>query len=106
MERRYAVAVKMGGPVIRHLPRKVSRVCSLFLRRGGHIRCAVTGRRSDLPQAGLEIPCLLLFYDNIIAEAKELAELKIVLYQCLYIIYDQQRTDHSSVQYYGNNIKF
>ena len=83
MERRYAVAVKMGGTVIGHLPRKVLRFCSLFLRRRGHIRCAVTGRRNDLPQGGLEIPCLLLFYD--IAEAKELAELKIVLYQCLYI---------------------
>ena len=84
MEHRYAVAVKTDGPVIGHLPRKVSRVCSLFLRRGGHIHCTVTGRKSDLPQGGLEIPCLLLFYD--IAEAKELAELKIVLYQWLYII--------------------
>ena len=32
---RYVVAVKKTGTVIGHLPRKVSRVCSLFLRRGG-----------------------------------------------------------------------
>ena len=30
---RYAVAVKKDGTIIGHLPRKVSRVCSLFLRR-------------------------------------------------------------------------
>ena len=29
---RYAVAVKNEGTIIGHLPRKVSRVCSLFLR--------------------------------------------------------------------------
>ena len=42
---RYAVAVKRSGVVIGHLPRKVSRVCSLFLRRGGVISCTVTGGR-------------------------------------------------------------
>ena len=31
----YAVAVTKDGTVIGHLPRKVSCVCSLFLRRGG-----------------------------------------------------------------------
>ena len=30
---RYAVAVKREGTIIGHLSRKVSRVCSLFLRR-------------------------------------------------------------------------
>ena len=30
---RYAVAVKKEGTIMGHLPRKVSRVCSLFLRR-------------------------------------------------------------------------
>ena len=32
---RYAVAVKKNGTVIGHLPQKASRVCLLFLRRGG-----------------------------------------------------------------------
>ena len=39
---RYAVAVKKGT-IIGHLARKVSRVCSLFLRRGRTIECTVTG---------------------------------------------------------------
>ena len=61
---RYAVAVKKEGTIIGHLPRKLSWVCSLFLRRGGAIKCTVTGRRrysADLPQGGLEVPCSLLF---------------------------------------------
>ena len=56
---RYAVAVMKDDTVIGHVPRKFSRVCSLFLRRGGNIICVVTGtwRYSvDLPQGGLEIP--------------------------------------------------
>ena len=61
---RYAVAVIRSGVAIGHLPRKVSRACSLFLRRGGTIDCVVTGGRrhsSDLPQGGLEIPCRVKF---------------------------------------------
>ena len=61
---RYAVAVLKDGNVKGHLPRKVSRICSLFLRRGGIISCEVTGTRrysADLLQGGLEIPCKLLF---------------------------------------------
>jgi hypothetical protein len=72
---RYAVAVVKDGSVIGHLPRKVSKVCSLFLRRGGSLHCIVTGGRRysvDLPQGGLEIPCRLLFK----ARTKELDKLK------------------------------
>ena len=50
-----------------HLPRKISCICSLFLRRGGSITCQITGHRrhsSDLPQGGLEVPCLLIFVGN------------------------------------------
>ena len=42
----------------------MSAICSLFLRRGGSIVCRTTGSRrysQDLPQGGLEIPCLLFF---------------------------------------------
>ena len=56
---RYAVAVIKEGTIIGHLPRKVSRVCSLFLQRGS----TVTGRRkysADLAQSGLEVPALFL----------------------------------------------
>lgn len=49
--------------IVGHLPRKISCVCSLFIRRGGTITCKVSGRRhsADLLQGGLEIPCQLIF---------------------------------------------
>ena len=75
VEDRYAVAVKKDEAIIGHLPRNLSRVCSLFIRRGGSIECTVTGARrysADLPQGGLEIPCLLLFK----ASPKEVKKLK------------------------------
>ena len=60
---RYAVAVKREGTIVGHLSRKVTRVCSLFLRRGGSITCIVTRHRrysADLPQGRLEVPCPML----------------------------------------------
>ena len=72
---RHAVAVKKDGSIVEHLPRKLTRVCSLFLRRGGTIGCTVTGQRkysADLPQGGLEIPCSLVFK----ATPKEIQKLK------------------------------
>ena len=60
----YAVAVIKDSTIVGHLPRKISKICALFIRRGGAIHCRVTGRRkysTDLPQGGVEIPCLLLF---------------------------------------------
>ena len=71
----YTVAVKKDGIIIGHLPRKISRACSLFLRRGSEITCRVTGHRrysANLPQGGLEVPCVLQFE----GEAKEIAKLK------------------------------
>ncbi len=61
---RYAVAVLHNDVIVGHLPRKYSRVCSLFLNNGGSISCTVTGRKrfsSDLIQGGLEIPCFVNF---------------------------------------------
>lgn len=75
---RYAVSVKKDGNVIGHLPRKISRVCSVFLRRGGNIQCIIVAQRrysSDLPQGGLEVPCSLLFR----GEDKEIKKLKRLL---------------------------
>lgn len=64
----YAVAVKkqISGEdkIVGHIPRRISTICSLFIRRGGTIRCIVNGRwrhSSDLLQGGLEIPCILHF---------------------------------------------
>ena len=60
----FAVAVQKSSTTVGHVPRRISCVCSLFLRRRGTIVCTVTSskRRSvDLPQRGLEVPCLLTF---------------------------------------------
>lgn len=72
---RYAIAVKKDQTTIGHLPRKLSRLCSLFMRRGGTIQCRVTGHKrysADLVQGGLEIPCSLTFKST----TEELKKLK------------------------------
>ena len=61
---RYVFAVINEGVIIGHIPRKISKICSLFFRRGGTIIRTVTGTRqysADLHQGGLHIPCSLLF---------------------------------------------
>ena len=62
----YAVAVTKPGSstVVGHVPRKISTICSLFVPKGDSILCEVSGGTrysQDLPQGGLEIPCLLRF---------------------------------------------
>ena len=60
----FAVAIMREGVIVGHVPKKISAVCSSFLRRSGSITCRTVGRRqysSDLPQGGLEIPCILTF---------------------------------------------
>jgi len=54
----FAVAV-CNGDIVGHVPRKISSVCSLYIRRGGEIHCRVTSSRrfsADLEQEGLEVP--------------------------------------------------
>ena len=60
----FAVAVVRALVTVGHLPKKISSVCSMFLLRGGTIHCQVIAPRchsGDLPQGGLEIPCMLTF---------------------------------------------
>ena len=64
----HAVAIKKsiagGCCTVGHIPRKISSICSIFIRRGGAIYCIASGHRrysSDLPQGGLEVPCTLTF---------------------------------------------
>ena len=63
----HVVAIKgnVGGDTtgalmtVGHILRKISVICSIFIRRGGSITCVVNGSRhhsADLPQGGLEIP--------------------------------------------------
>ena len=50
--------------VVGHVPRTISSVCSIFIRRGGSIVCTITGNQeysSDLENGGLQLPCLLTF---------------------------------------------
>ena len=63
----YAVKVmKAGmraGTMVGHLPKKTSSTCSRFIRKGETIDCEVTDLLDysrDLPQGGLEIPCVLM----------------------------------------------
>ncbi len=86
-----AVAVIKSSYVVSHLPRKISLICSLFLRRSGcSINCEVISEKRysrDLPQGGLEIPCLLYFSGNS-SECKTSAKnveklLKIAMEGCL-----------------------
>ena len=63
----YAVAVMRGATLVGHVPRKISAACSIFLRRKGTIRCTVSASRrysADLPQGGLEVPCILQFHGD------------------------------------------
>ena len=64
----YAVAVLKeitgANTVVGLVPRTISSICSIFLRRGGSITSRVNCHHhysSDLPQGGLEIPCVLTF---------------------------------------------
>ena len=64
---RYAIKVLKNDEIVGHLPKKISMLCSLFIRRGGLIKCEITGSRrysQDLVQGGLEIPCDLIFEGN------------------------------------------
>ena len=55
-----------------HVPRKMSAIYSIFIRHGGTIICVVNGAcrySADLPQGGLEIPCVLRFTAKTQSEA-------------------------------------
>ena len=41
----FAVAVAKEDTTVGHVPRKISAICSLFLRKNGTILCKVTGSR-------------------------------------------------------------
>ena len=64
---RYAIAVCKGAEIVGHVPRYISTLCSLFIRRGGTLYAIVLGGRQyprDLVQGGMEVPCRLHFVGN------------------------------------------
>ena len=78
------VTLTAANTTVGHVPRNISTVCHLFLRRNGNITCEVTGRRRrsvDLPQGGLEVPCTLTFIgqSNEISKVKKLTSIAPVL---------------------------
>ena len=38
----FAVAVRNSSEIVGHLPRFLSSICSIFIRRGGEISCKIT----------------------------------------------------------------
>ena len=61
----FAVAMKRDSVTVGHVPQAISPICSIFIRRGGTIKCRVTGNRqysSNLPQGKLQLRCILIFY--------------------------------------------
>ena len=74
----FAVAVERSGVTVGHIPKKISSICSMFMRRGGMMNCRITGERrysEDLSQGGLEVPCILLLR----GAAKDIAKVKKLL---------------------------
>ena len=63
-EDQYAVVVcRVDGIVVGHIPRKISFLCAVFIRRGGTIQYIVNGDHQyshDFPLGGMEIPCRLV----------------------------------------------
>ena len=60
----FALAIVKDRTVIGHIPKKISSVCLLYLRRGRSTVCRVTGpqRSSEyLVQGGLEVFWVLMF---------------------------------------------
>ena len=65
---RFAVAVVqsdgIADTIVGHLPRTISRLCSLFIGYHGSIRCTITGHHHysmDMSNGGMEVPCRLHF---------------------------------------------
>ena len=62
---RFAVTVMKGETVVGHIPRKISNICSVFIRKGGSMLCLTTGSEIFFrnPQ-GLKNPYILVFKGN------------------------------------------
>lgn len=73
----FAVAVMKGLIIVGHVLRKISSICSMFICKGGSITCEIVALRrytADLPQGGLEIPCLMNFLgeDELVCKVERL----------------------------------
>ena len=82
-----AVAVKKTiigeRKIVGHISRRILPLCSVFVRRGGNIKCAVSGPRrysSDLSQGVLELPCKYLLVQAILRNLVDLENLQLILF--------------------------
>ena len=106
----YAVKVmKAGtraGTMVGHLPKKTSSTCSLFIRRGRMIDCEVTDPNRkysrDLPQGGLEIPCVLILRDAKGLVDKAVKLLAISIFRKKYFCNLHVITKITKILYYEN----
>ena len=61
----FAVSVQKSSIVVGHVPQQISAICYIFLgKHSSSISCKITGSRRfshDLPQGGMEVPCMLTF---------------------------------------------
>ena len=73
----FAVSLKKGERTVGHVPREMSKLCWLFLRRGTIAAEVLSSRkrRSPISIGGLEIPCLLKFSGS----GKDIEKLRSIL---------------------------
>ena len=74
---RYAVAIKVSGDIVGHVPREFSKIVYYFIKNGGRVTGEVRAKRqrSAVHMKGLEIPCLYKFHSPSPSKAKKLASL-------------------------------
>ena len=98
------MAVTKGERIVGHVPRRISAVCAMFLRRGGTILCRVTGPgrySEDLPQGGLEIPCAFIFRTE---NRRDLAKVKKLVVAALHPIPDENTPPRKKAKIRDTNV--
>ena len=92
--------------MVGHLPKKISSTCSLFIRKGGTIDCEVTDPNRkyprDLPQGGLEIPCVLTLLGTKDLVDKAVRLLAISIFRNLHVI--TKILYYENLEPYGNRL--
>ena len=86
-----------------HTAKKISSLCSIFLRQGDTILCEVNRHRcysSDLLQEGLEVPCILTF---VAAEEKEKAK-TLRIFELVLGTYEAKRKCRIRMYYSHSNL--
>ena len=92
----FAVAVVKGEDTVGHVPRRFSCATNLFIQSGGVVACEIYSDRRysrDLPQGGMEIPCVYIFSgapDLVDNTKRRLNELQAQIKECSILLDSQQ----------------